>query len=67
MIDVSINGEKQSVSNGLNLTGLLQELGVSESVLVVEQNGEMIRKDRFDENQVSDGDVLELIRLTGGG
>ncbi|MCP4679449.1 MAG: sulfur carrier protein ThiS [Deltaproteobacteria bacterium] len=67
MIEVSINGETRSVNEGLKLSQLLEELGVAEHILLVEMNGDMIRREHFDENAVEEGDILELIRITGGG
>ncbi len=67
MIEVSINGETRSVSEGLKLRQLLEELGVLEHILLVEMNGDLIRREHFDENAVEEGDILELIRITGGG
>lgn len=66
-INVSINGEPRTASKGINLAELLDELGVREHILLVELNGEMIRRERFDEEKVNDGDILELIRVAGGG
>ena len=67
MIEVNINGETRSVGEGLKLHQLLEELGVLEQILLVEMNGDLIRRERFDENTVKEGDILELIRITGGG
>ena len=67
MIEVSINGEKRSLSAGLSLAKLLDELGVREQILLVELNGEMVRRERFDDEKVESGDILELIRVAGGG
>ena len=67
MIEVSINGEKRSVSEGMNLAKILDELGVREQVLLVELNGQLVRREQFDEERVESGDILELIRVAGGG
>jgi sulfur carrier protein len=66
-IEIEIDGGKKIASSGLNLAELLDELGVREHILLVELNGEMIRRERFDEEKVQDGDILELIRVAGGG
>ncbi len=67
MIEVSINDEKRSVSEGLSLAKLLEELGVRDYILLVELNGELIRRESFEEARVEKGDILELIRISGGG
>ena len=67
MSEVTINGEKRSVKGGLNVAQLLDELGVRQHILIVELNGEIVRRESFDEALVEDGDILELIRVAGGG
>ena len=67
MIEVTVNGETRSVSPGRNLSQILEELGVLDYILLVEMNGDMIRREQFDEETVAGGDILELIRITGGG
>jgi thiamine biosynthesis protein ThiS len=67
MIEITINGEKRSVPQGLNIAELVLELGLKDSILLAELNGEFILKDRFPEESVEQGDILELIRITGGG
>lgn len=67
MIEVTLNGEKRKIRKGLCVTELLEDLGLRDSILLAEINGEMVHKDRFPEEPVEEGDILELIRITGGG
>lgn len=67
MIEITINGEKKSVKKGLTVSALLKELGLTHSILLAEINGEIVAKARFPEEHVEQGDILELIRITGGG
>ncbi len=67
MIEVCINGEKKRVGEGMTVGQLLDELKVREQVLLVDQNRELLKKDQFNDAAIEDGDVLELVRLTGGG
>ena len=66
-ININVNGEQRVSRQGLNLAELLDELGVREHILLVELNGDMIRRKRLEEERVQDGDILELIRVAGGG
>ena len=67
MIEVTINGQNRKIRKGLSVTELLLDLGLKDSILLAEINGEMVHKDRFPEERVEEGDILELIRITGGG
>ena len=67
MIEITINGESRSVPKGLTVAELLVELELKDSILLAEINGEMVLKDRFSEERIASGDILELIRITGGG
>ena len=67
MIKVRINAEQRELEAGLNVTELLALVGVAQAGVMVEKNGEVINRDRFDEEPVQEGDKLELIRLIGGG
>ena len=67
MIEVTLNGEKKTFESTLPLGEMLDTLGVRGHTLMVEQNGNLVKRDQFDSENIADGDVLELIRLTGGG
>jgi len=66
-IEVRLNGEPRELDEGITVAGLLAGLGIAIAVTVVERNGEVVPKSRFDEEVVEAGDRLELVRLMGGG
>lgn len=35
--------------------------------VAVEKNGELVKRDKFETEELRDGDVLELVRFVGGG
>ena len=53
---------------GLTIQGLLDYKGI-EAVpwLVVSVNGVFIKRDKFKEHVLNDGDVIEMIYVRGGG
>jgi sulfur carrier protein len=63
---LTINGEERDVASGTVLA-LLEELGLNPQATVVERNGEIVNRDRYRETRLAAGDVLELVRLVGGG
>ncbi len=61
-----VNGEPREVS-ARTVLGLLEELRLQPKRMVVEQNGVIIQRDSFGDTQLGEGDVLELVRIVGGG
>lgn len=66
-IEVQVNGEMRSVPVGLSVKGLLEHLELEPQLVVVEQNGEILRRDAYAGASVGAGDALELVHFVGGG
>jgi thiazole synthase len=66
-VTVTLNGKPRQVADGLSLLGLLEELDVAPSRVVIEHNREIRRKDDFAKTVVHAGDELELVYFVGGG
>lgn len=61
---IQVNGENLEIREGMTLLDLIKEKKVPENAVIVERNGEIVT----DYSQfLQEGDVLELIRLVGGG
>ncbi len=63
---LTINGEGREVA-AATVFALLEELGLKPETTVVERNGEIVARDGYRETPLAPGDVLELVRLVGGG
>ena len=46
---------------------LIEFLNLKSDRIVVEKNGAIIRRDSYDKEELHEGDVLEIIRIVGGG
>lgn len=66
MIEIRVNGEERQTSAS-TVSGLLSELGVVASVIIVEKNGAILARDRLSSETIKEGDRFELIKLMGGG
>lgn len=66
-VPVRVNGDEREVPAGLRLTGLLEHLGLHPRMVVVERNGEILRRDALDDVGVEPGDRYELVHFVGGG
>ncbi len=63
---LTINGESREVA-AATVSGLLEELGLHPQGTMVERNREIVDRQRFQETRLTEGDILELVRLVGGG
>ena len=63
---LTINGQYREVA-AATVWGLLEELGLHHQGTVVERNRQIVDREAFRETRLAEGDVLELVRLVGGG
>lgn len=66
-IRVQLNGEPREIPAGLSVQGLLDHLGLQPRMVVVEHNGDILRRESYGERDVRSGDALELVHFVGGG
>jgi sulfur carrier protein len=64
---VRINGEEREVPAGLTVTGLLEHLDLHPRMVVVERNGDILRREALETTPVEEGDAYELVHFVGGG
>ncbi len=62
-----INGEERSFGENLTLAGLVEQLGVKPDRVAVELNRDIVRRDRWPETILREGDRLEVVHFVGGG
>ncbi|BAL26732.1 sulfur carrier protein ThiS [Azoarcus sp. KH32C] len=67
MIQVTINGQNESLDEGLSVLALLEGRGLTGKRLAVERNGEIVPKGRHGETVLAEGDRLEIVVAVGGG
>lgn len=63
---VVINGETRELT-ATTLAALVEELGMKPDRIAVELNREIVRRDRWAETALHDGDRLEIVHFVGGG
>ncbi|WP_239639058.1 sulfur carrier protein ThiS [Thermodesulfovibrio thiophilus] len=66
MINVKVNGVLMNVSAS-TIAELLSELQIDPDRVVVEVNLEIVKKERFNEFTIKDGDSIEIVNFVGGG
>jgi len=55
------------VGGGASIADLLQRLGVGGPRVAVERNKEIVPRAEYAATRLSEGDVLEVVELVGGG
>jgi thiazole synthase len=66
-VTIQVNGETREVPHGLNVTQLLQHLGLLANRLAVERNLQILPSREWETTRVSTGDKFEIVHLVGGG
>jgi len=66
-MQITVNGQAMELSAGQTGAGLLAELKIPPATVVAELNAQIIKREDFLKHVLSDGDVLELVTVVGGG
>ncbi len=64
---VTVNGKGREVREGTTLRTLLTELKITAEAVVVMRNAGVVPPEDYDPTELRDGDVIELVRIVGGG
>jgi sulfur carrier protein len=67
VISLKVNGRRVELEGPTALLSYLEALGVSARAVAVELNGVIIERSAYDEAKLDDGDVVEIVRMVGGG
>ncbi len=64
---VTVNGDEVETPDGTDLAGLLDQLGLTRRLVVVEHNGEPVPRSAVGDTVLSAGDRLEVVKAVAGG
>lgn len=67
MISLTVNGKPRTLEGEKTIPEFLQELEVDARMVAVAVNGEVIPKNQHKDVTIRDGDVVEVVRMVGGG
>ena len=67
MIALQVNGRRVELDGPTALLDYLEKLGVNPRAVAVEHNGTIIERSRYADAKLDDGDVVEIVRMVGGG
>ena len=66
-VHLRLNGRDAEAPEGSTLAALLGSLGIAPGRIAVERNGRVVPRGEFETVVLSEGDVLEVVQLVGGG
>ncbi len=64
---ILVNGETMEVPAGTTVETLLMQLGLAGRRVAVAVNGEVIPSGSFQEQELREGDEVEIVHAVGGG
>lgn len=66
MIRLRLNGTERETT-AATVAALLEELGLHQSRVAVEQNGEILPRTTYAQASLAEGDKVEIVQFVGGG
>ncbi len=66
-MQIVVNGETREVEAALTVAQLLKVYDLTPLRVAIEINRELVRRARFDETHLNEGDQVEIVTLVGGG
>ena len=66
MLRIQVNGKVEQLTEAVSIAQFLEGKGVSPTALV-ERNAEIVKRDRYTEVRLQDGDELEVVQMMAGG
>jgi len=66
-IRIQLNGKPHEAAPAISVRDLIVSLDLQPDMIVVERNREILRRERYAEVALEEGDVLELVHFVGGG
>jgi len=66
-MNVTINGERREIPDGLNVASLIAHLGMRIDRVAIERNLNILPRAQWQETLVQSNDSFEIVQFVGGG
>ncbi len=66
-MEITINGESKEVRDGITVTELLEEINTPAVGVAVELNRAIVSRSLHASTVLEEGDLLEIVKMVGGG
>ena len=67
MVTLTVNGKQREIDGPMALIEFLVANKIEPRRIVIEYNGEIIKRERWDEIALKAGDKLEIVHMVAGG
>ena len=67
ILTIRLNGEPFDIAGPVSISALLAALNIDPRIVAVEHNVVVVKRQRYDETIINDGDEVEVVRFVGGG
>jgi thiamine biosynthesis protein ThiS len=67
VLRITINGEAREIPEGLNVSALLDHLGMAGKRVAIERNRDICSRTDWQTTAVAEGDSFEIVHFVGGG
>ena len=67
MVTLTVNGKQREIAGPMALIEFLEANKIEPRLIVIEYNGEIIKRERWDEIALKSGDKLEIVHMVAGG
>jgi sulfur carrier protein len=67
VIALQINGRRVELDQPTALLAYLERIGVEPRAVAVEHNGLIVERAAYSDVRFEDGDMVEIVRMVGGG
>lgn len=67
MIEIQLNGKLYSLSEGVNIDSLLEELSIPKDKVAIELNRKVLHKENYTKTVLKNNDQVEIVTFIGGG
>ena len=64
---IKINGDAQEIPDGLNVTAMLEHLGMGNKRVAIERNLDILPRTEWNTTPVQANDSFEIVHFVGGG
>jgi sulfur carrier protein len=64
---IKINGDAQEIPDGLNVTAMLEHLGMGNKRVAIERNLDILPRTEWNATPVQANDSFEIVHFVGGG
>jgi sulfur carrier protein len=66
-MNLTVNGKAREVEGAATILEYLERSGINPQIVAVEHNEAIVKRERYAETDLADGDRLEIVRMVGGG